>query len=159
MTCTWGRVLSIWGRNDAGPSHCAGAKKREEIYEAFEAIYPVLQEFRKADSAADAAAAQPGPSQAPPPRALPVRPLQPRHHIAPCIAPCCMRVRGLAQAHLGVDFGSSTCRTQRMGGVPVVLDLSRSVMSCCACAQAAPGAVAQLGQPQPQLQLQLGRPA
>ena len=27
----------------------AGAKKREEIYEAFETIYPVLQQFRKGD--------------------------------------------------------------------------------------------------------------
>lgn len=50
---------------------CTGAKKREEIYEAFEAIYPVLQEFRKADTV-QADAAQPGPSQGPA-RALPVR--------------------------------------------------------------------------------------
>ena len=33
--------------------HCrAGAKQREEIYEAFEKIYPTLQEFRKGDAAA-----------------------------------------------------------------------------------------------------------
>ena len=32
---------------------CAtGAKHREEIYEAFEKIYPTLQEFRKGDAAA-----------------------------------------------------------------------------------------------------------
>lgn len=29
----------------------AGAKQREEIYQAFEKIYPVLQEFRKGDAA------------------------------------------------------------------------------------------------------------
>jgi hypothetical protein len=33
--------------------YCAiGAKHREEIYEAFEKIYPTLQEFRKGDAAA-----------------------------------------------------------------------------------------------------------
>lgn len=48
-----------------------GAKKREEIYEAFEKIYPVLQEFRKGDSAAAAAAALPAP---PAPAATPPMP-------------------------------------------------------------------------------------
>lgn len=33
-------------------SWAAGAKHREEIYEAFEKIYPTLQEFRKGDAAA-----------------------------------------------------------------------------------------------------------
>ena len=28
----------------------AGAKRREDIYEAFETIYPVLQQFKKGDS-------------------------------------------------------------------------------------------------------------
>lgn len=41
----------------------AGAKKREEIYAAFEAIYPVLQEFRKGD--VEAAPRLPPVAQAP----------------------------------------------------------------------------------------------
>jgi hypothetical protein len=46
-----------------------GGKKREDIYEAFESIYPVLQEFRKGEAAPSAQAL---PSAAPA-RALPVR--------------------------------------------------------------------------------------
>ena len=49
----------------------AGAKKREEIYEAFESIYPVLQQFRKGE-AAPTSSAQALPSTAPA-RSLPVR--------------------------------------------------------------------------------------
>lgn len=44
-----------------GKRLCTGAKNREHIYEAFEAIYPVLQQFRKGESqpvAALAGAAQ-----------------------------------------------------------------------------------------------------
>lgn len=52
----------------------AGGKKREDIYEAFESIYPVLQEFRKGEGAPTDASAQAGPSAAPQ-RALPVRSL------------------------------------------------------------------------------------
>jgi hypothetical protein len=33
------------------PPSTAGAKHRDDIYNAFEAIYPVLQEFRKGDAA------------------------------------------------------------------------------------------------------------
>ena len=44
----------------------AGAKNRDHIYEAFEAIYPVLQQFRKGESAP--AAAPPPTQQQPQPR-------------------------------------------------------------------------------------------
>ncbi|KAK9915202.1 hypothetical protein WJX75_006099 [Coccomyxa subellipsoidea] len=47
-----------------------GGKKREDIYEAFESIYPVLQEFRKGEAAPSAQAL---PSAAPA-RALPAAP-------------------------------------------------------------------------------------
>ncbi len=30
---------------------CAGAKKREDLYLAFENIYPVLKQYRKGDAA------------------------------------------------------------------------------------------------------------
>ncbi|BDA43552.1 TATA-box-binding protein 1 [Coccomyxa sp. Obi] len=49
-----------------------GAKKREEIYEAFESIYPVLQQFRKGE-AAPTPSAQALPSAAPA-RTLPAAP-------------------------------------------------------------------------------------
>lgn len=44
----------------------AGAKKREDIYAAFESIYPVLQEFRKGD-VDPTLRPPPVPAQLPPP--------------------------------------------------------------------------------------------
>lgn len=44
-----------------------GAKQREEIYQAFEKIYPVLQEFRKGDAATALPPAPAPVQQAPPP--------------------------------------------------------------------------------------------
>lgn len=64
-----------------------GAKKREEIYEAFENIYPVLQGFRKGDANIPAglplpstsAAPTPAPQQLMPPPPAPQQ-LQQHHH-------------------------------------------------------------------------------
>ena len=49
--------LGVWGSRlayllTARSFGSAGAKTREEIYEAFENIYPVLQDFRKGDAVA-----------------------------------------------------------------------------------------------------------
>lgn len=49
--CRWlQEVFQSW--HDLLCLTSAGAKHREEIYQAFEKIYPVLQEFRKGDNAA-----------------------------------------------------------------------------------------------------------
>jgi hypothetical protein len=77
----------------------AGAKTRDDIYKAFENIYPTLQQFRKVDAAeqlagamtvAPDAAAGPGPSSSmlPPPAARgtmlpPADSMVPRSHIPP----------------------------------------------------------------------------
>lgn len=49
-----------------------GAKKREEIYEAFENIYPVLQDFRKGDANIPAGLPLPVPAATPALAATPV---------------------------------------------------------------------------------------
>lgn len=76
----------------------AGAKKREEIYEAFESIYPVLQQFRKGE-AAPSSAAQALPSTAPA-RTLPVRDLK-----APTLFCSTMNVLARPVMHLALYCG------------------------------------------------------
>lgn len=50
LVATGGNAFQSW--HDLLCVTSAGAKHREEIYQAFEKIYPVLQEFRKGDNAA-----------------------------------------------------------------------------------------------------------
>lgn len=49
----------------------AGAKSVDQIYEAFEKMYPVLIDFRKGDARQVRALTAPTPAAAPTPRAMP----------------------------------------------------------------------------------------
>ena len=77
---------------ESNSTACAGGKKREDIYEAFESIYPVLQEFRKGE-AVPSAPALPStvPARALPVRHTPLHPVENRSQL--CMQQCkCLHV-------------------------------------------------------------------
>lgn len=73
----WAAWCCYFSDGSICPGHCtAGGKQRIDLYQAFENIYPVLQQFKKGD------VAQPGPqpqqqAQLPPGQALPALPAPP----------------------------------------------------------------------------------
>ena len=122
-------------------SVCAGAKRREGLYLAFENIYPVLRQYRKGDAAPH----KPRKQQQ---KTLPVRCWRSdtRRHLEPVVE---QMMRMLMQCAFGSVCDASVLMWHSAPGC----SQAGGIAECTVRLQAGPSAPAQLGAPAPQLQL------